>query len=208
MVFNMIVSHIHELEHVGIIQRRIAKFTAICFVVQPTKPNPLPCRTPVLLQHSRLESHGLFEPGNQLILRIVRKRVHEPNGQASDFDKRTFRTHLCLHARQWPNNLSFGTLFCNEGIKFVLRSRRRSLGKLPGIDAYDESIVPCEQSSKVVMSITAILDYVASSARLDHAVGDRNRINAMTIGPLVCAAVLCVRHIELDDRQNVLCIWR
>ena len=51
-------------------------------------------------------------------------------------------------------------------------------------------------------------DELARATRLDHRVGNRDRVDAVAIGALVRASVLRIRDFELDNAQLVLSALR
>jgi len=204
MVLDVVVVHFHELDLVAIQEGCIPKVLAVGLILQPAQPDSLASRTTVLLDHTWLEGTALLESSLELFRRIVGVGVWKTNGHLVDHHKGILSSHGGLHLRGGPHGLALGHHAGHELIEALLGSSESALGKLPWVDAHNESIVALGQLCEVGVLVIVVLDNVTAVPGLDNTVGDRNRVDAVTVGALIGTAVLGAGNVELNNGNLVL----
>mmetsp|Transcript_2472 Transcript_2472/g.6457 ORF Transcript_2472/g.6457 Transcript_2472/m.6457 type:complete len:328 (+) Transcript_2472:570-1553(+) len=208
VVLDVVVVHLHQLELVVVVEHGVPVVLAVVLALQPDEPDALTRRAAVLLDDARLEGRVLLEALGELIAVVVRHRVRQAAREGVDRDERVLGAHLGLHLGRGPHELALGELLVHQLVEALLCAWQRALRELAGVDAHDQRVELLDVLCELVMLRVEVLDDLALVARLDHTVRDRDRIDAVSVRPLVRAAVLCARDVELHDTQLELWLGR
>merc|ERR1712078_775974 len=103
----MVVSCLHHVKQLTIFARGLTKAGAIVTCLQLDDPDTFTCRSTVLLDHTRLEFHGLLEACAKLCFIIVGLRVFQANVHLGNLAESILGTHLFHHIWRWPGLDSF-----------------------------------------------------------------------------------------------------
>mmetsp|Transcript_14300 Transcript_14300/g.37096 ORF Transcript_14300/g.37096 Transcript_14300/m.37096 type:complete len:213 (+) Transcript_14300:1004-1642(+) len=205
----MVVVHLHQLEVVVVVERALAEglgrvdlhLGVGLLVPKPAKPDALAGGAAVLLDHARLEGAALLEARDELLLVVVRKGVHQAAVEVADLDERVLGAHLRLDLGRRPHELAIRDVRVHEIVKTLLRALRCALRQLARVDPHDQRVVRRRGRHEGLVRRCVVQQQVASAARVDHAVRDRNRVDAVAVGALVRATILRAGHLELHDAQ-------
>jgi len=120
VVLDVVVIHLHELEHVAVLKAGIAKRLAVLLILKPDEPDALARGPTVLLDHARLERGALLEAALELILGVVRKGVHQATPHVCDLAQSVLGAHLGLHIGGGPYERTLVHLVSHEGVELGL----------------------------------------------------------------------------------------
>mmetsp|Transcript_25071 Transcript_25071/g.81051 ORF Transcript_25071/g.81051 Transcript_25071/m.81051 type:complete len:489 (-) Transcript_25071:17-1483(-) len=204
VVLDVVVVHLHELELVGVVEGCLAEGLAVVLALEPAEPDALAGGAAVLLDHPRLEGHGLLEHRPEGLGVVVGKGVDEAALHVRDLHEGVLGAHLRLDPRARPHGLALGDEGVHQVVEALLRALRRPLAQLPRVDAHDEGVVLLHRLGELVVLVVVVLDDLAGAPGLDDAVRDGDRIDAVPVRALVRAAVLRPRDVELHDAHRVL----
>mmetsp|Transcript_32206 Transcript_32206/g.72656 ORF Transcript_32206/g.72656 Transcript_32206/m.72656 type:complete len:490 (-) Transcript_32206:43-1512(-) len=200
----VVVVGLHHVEHVAIFERRVTVVGAVLLFLELDDPDALARRATVLLDHARLVRHRLLEARDERVIVVVRERVRQAAVEVGDLAQRVLGAHLDLDVGARPH----GDAQCDAVAHQAIEGGLVLATELAGVDADDQCVVALDGLGELGVLGVKVLDDVAGATRLDHAVRDRDGVDAVAVGALVGATVLGSRDLKLHDAQLVLGLSR
>jgi len=195
VLLGVVVVCLHEIEELVVGARALAIALAVVASLELDDPDALTRGPAVLLDDAGLERHGLLEASGKLLLGVVRQRVFEADVELGDLAEGVLGAHLLHHVGGGPHLYAELTERAHAGIKLALVA---PVGlDLSGVAADDDGVEALAGLEERIVLVVHVVDELAAHARIDHAVGDGDRVVAVAVGALVRAAVGSATHVDL-----------
>ena len=145
----------------------------------------------------------LLDNRNRLSVQSVDSKPSEKHVGPDDTWQHVLCTHVSHHIWRGPDLFAL-LLQCAHGIieLDLITTCRVDLSR---IATHDHRIKAFDDFAEGLMLLRDIVDQLAAHARCDHAIGNGNRVIAMTTVALVGSSKRLGRHIDLD--QCGLVLW-
>merc|ERR1719401_512608 len=179
MLLAVVVIGLHQVEHLVIRARPLAKSLAILTRFQLDDPDAFARRPTVLLHHAGLESNGLLKSCTEFLCAVVGHGVLQTNGEGGDLNKRILGPHELHHVWRGPH-LDAQLPHATHAVVELALIAAISLD-LARIAPDNERIKTLGDIEKLIMLVMDVLDQLATHASVDHAICDRNRVVAVAI---------------------------
>mmetsp|Transcript_93890 Transcript_93890/g.287285 ORF Transcript_93890/g.287285 Transcript_93890/m.287285 type:complete len:557 (-) Transcript_93890:164-1834(-) len=202
VLFNMVVVRLHQNQLIAVFDTGIPELLAIVTLLQVDDPDAFAGRAAVLLDHARLELHRLFEPGDELLIRVIGSGVRHANVQILDLGQCIFGTHEFHHVWGRPHGLPLCLQRPHGIVEFLLVTT--VLLDLTRVATHEDRVHLLHNGEEHVVLAVDIMDGVARQARMDHAIAKNHGVVPMAVATFVRAADLVGIDVDLYHARLLL----